>query len=311
MDMQDPEDINKVLTNIPGLENLLRECDLPRILKLKPGNLYIDFYIKETLTMTKASGLILNTFDELEAPMITKLTTIFPKVYTIGPLHTLIKTQITNYSSTSLHLRKEDRRCIDWLNHQKAQSVLYVSFGTVVMLSHEQLLEFWHGLVSSLKPFLWVIRKGLIIGEGGLGSNLANELELGTKERGLMVEWAPQEEVLAHPSVGGFLTHSGWNSTLECINEGVLMLCWPLIAEQTINSRCVSEQWRIGLDMNGTCDRLTVEKMVKNVMENQIELSSSANEIAKKARASVTENGSSQQNMDNLIKDIILMKVRK
>ncbi|RDX75334.1 7-deoxyloganetic acid glucosyltransferase, partial [Mucuna pruriens] len=311
IDLQDPEDMDKVLASIPGLENLLRECDLPSILKLKPGSLYLDFYIKETLAMTRASSLILNTFDQLEAPIITKLATIFPKVYTIGPLHTLIKTQFTNNSSSSLHLRKEDRSCITWLNHQKAKSVLYVSFGTLVKLSHEQLMEFWYGLVSSLKPFLWVIRQDLIIGEGGLGHNVPMELELGTKKRGLMVDWAPQEEVLAHPTVCAFLTHSGWNSTLECITEGVPMLCWPLIADQTINSRCVSEQWGIGLDMNGACDRLVVEKMVKNVMENQIRLTSSANEIAKKARDSVKENGSSFHNIENLINDIRSTRARK
>ncbi|KAG4393389.1 hypothetical protein GLYMA_03G073732v4 [Glycine max] len=305
--------MDKVLRSIPGLENLLRECDLPSILKLKPGSLYIDFYIKETLTMTQASGLIVNTFDQLEASIITKLTTIFPKVYTIGPLHTLTKTQfITNNSSSSLHLRKEDKSCITWLDQQKARSVLYVSFGTLAKVSHEQLVEIWHGLVGSLKPFLWVIRQGLIIGEGGLGHNVPMELELKTKERGLMVNWAPQEEVLAHPSVGGFFTHSGWNSTLECITEGVPMLCWPLIADQTVNSRCVSEQWGIGLDMNGICDRLIVEKMVKNLMENQIErLTSSTNEIAEKAHDSVNENGSSFHNIENLIKDIGTMKVRK
>ncbi|RDX69709.1 7-deoxyloganetic acid glucosyltransferase, partial [Mucuna pruriens] len=188
-------------------------------------------------------------------------------------------------------------------------------FGTVVKLSHEQLLEFWHGLVNSLKPFLWVIRKDLINIEGGLNNNVPIELELGTKERGLLVDWAPQEEVLAHPSVGGFLTHCGWNSTLECITEGVPMLCWPLIADQTINGRCVSEQWRIGLDINGTnetCDRLIVEKMVKNVMENQIEgITPSVNEIAKKARESVEEFGSSYHNIENLVKDISSMKIKK
>ncbi|XP_040873790.1 7-deoxyloganetic acid glucosyltransferase [Glycine max] len=297
-------------------------CDIVRNLKRD------DFLVKGLVAVESVSKSLdsqeqwqsseirvnnINTFDQLEASIITKLTTIFPKVYTIGPLHTLTKTQfITNNSSSSLHLRKEDKSCITWLDQQKARSVLYVSFGTLAKVSHEQLVEIWHGLVGSLKPFLWVIRQGLIIGEGGLGHNVPMELELKTKERGLMVNWAPQEEVLAHPSVGGFFTHSGWNSTLECITEGVPMLCWPLIADQTVNSRCVSEQWGIGLDMNGICDRLIVEKMVKNLMENQIErLTSSTNEIAEKAHDSVNENGSSFHNIENLIKDIGTMKVRK
>ncbi|RDX75335.1 7-deoxyloganetic acid glucosyltransferase, partial [Mucuna pruriens] len=185
-------------------------------------------------------------------------------------------------------------------------------FGTVVKLSNEQLLEFWHGLVNSLKPFLWVIQKDLINIEGGLDNNVLIELELGTKERGLLVDWAPQEEVLAHPAVGGFLTHCGWNSILECIVEGVPMLCWPLIADQPINSRCVSKQWEIGLDIDGTFDRLIVEKIVKNVMENQIEgITSFVNEIAEKAQDSVKETGSSYCNIENLVKDIRSMKIRK
>ncbi|KAK7286855.1 hypothetical protein RJT34_22160 [Clitoria ternatea] len=130
--------------------------------------------------------------------------------------------------------------------------------------------------------------QAMINGEGVLGHNVPMELELGTKERGLLVYWAPQEEVLAHPAVGGFLTHSGWNSTLECIVEGVPMLCWPLITDQLVNSRCVSEQWKIGLDMKGACDRLIVKNMVKDLMEDQIErFTSSANDIAQKARDSV------------------------
>lgn len=313
VDMQDPEDIDKVLSSIPGLENLLRDRDLPSVFRLKPGSNGLEFYIKETLAMTRASGLILNTFDQLEAPIITMLSTIFPKVYTIGPLHTLIKTQITNNSSSSLHLRKEDKICITWLNHQKEKSVLYVSFGTVVKLSHEQLLEFWHGLVNSMKPFLWVMSRDLINREGIMENiNVPIELELGTKERGLLVDWAPQEEVLAHPSVGGFLTHCGWNSILECIVEGVPMLCWPLMADQTVNNRCVSEQWGIGIDIDGTYDRLVIENMVKNVLENQIEgLKRSVDEIAKKARDSIKETGSSYHNIEKMIEDIMSMKIRK
>ncbi|KAL2337888.1 hypothetical protein Fmac_012334 [Flemingia macrophylla] len=304
------ENMQNVPVSIPGLENLLRLCDLPSYLTLLTDmSLNRDFYIEETLAMTQASALLLNTFEQLESSIITKLASIFRKVYSIGPLHTLCRTIFTR-KSCSLekdgHTRKDDKSCITWLDHQKAKSVLYVSFGTVVRLSHEQLLELWYGLVNSLKPFLWVIEKELINGEDGIDSHVPMELKMGTKERGFLVHWAPQEEVLAHPAVGGFLTHSGWNSTLECITEGVPMLCWPSIADQTVNSRCVSEQWRIGLNVNEKCDRLIVEKMVREIMENQMEeLMKSAKEIAEKARDSVKENGSSYHNLEKLFKDFV------
>ncbi|KAK7390444.1 hypothetical protein VNO78_25749 [Psophocarpus tetragonolobus] len=303
------ENMKNSSTNIPGLGNLLRNCDLPSNSTILMANESInrDFYIQETLAMIQASGLILNTFEELEFSIITKLAAIFPKVYSIGPLHTLYNTIFTTNSSSTHKdgsLRREDKSSITWLDHQKEKSVLYVSFGTVVKLSLEQLLEFWHGLVNSLKPFLWVIQNDLI------PKNLPIELEIGTKERGFMIDWVPQEEVLAHPAVGGFLTHSGWNSTLECIIEGKPMLCWPSIADQPVNSRCVSEQWKIGLNMNGTCDRFIVQKMVKDIMENQMkEFMKSAKEIAKKAHDSTKENGPSYHNFENLVKYIGLRKV--
>ncbi|XP_014523774.2 7-deoxyloganetic acid glucosyltransferase [Vigna radiata var. radiata] len=310
MKMEDPEDVQKVLSSIPGLENLLRDCDLPYIFKLKPGHFGFDWYTKETLTMTRASALILNTFDHLEAPIITKLTTVFPRVYSIGPLHTLLKTQVTKNPSLSLSVAKEDKSCITWLDNQREKSVIYVSFGSVVKLSGEQFLEFWHGLVNSLKPFLWVVRKDLMNEEGGfLHENVPKELELGTQERGLLVQWAPQEKVLGHPAVGGFLTHCGWNSTVECIAAGVPMLCFPSMVDQTINRRSVSEQWGIGVDVDGTCDRFIIEKMVKDVLENRIQgLRNSVDEIAKQARDSIKETGSSTRNIDSMINDILSMK---
>ncbi|RDX70155.1 7-deoxyloganetic acid glucosyltransferase, partial [Mucuna pruriens] len=137
--------------------------------------------------------------------------------------------------------------------------------------------------------------------EGGLDNNVLIELELGTKERGLLVDWAPQEEVLAHPAVGGFF------DTLW-LEFYIGMCVYALLAVDS----CVSKQLGIGLDINGTFDRLIVEKMVKNVMENQIEgITSFVNEIAEKAQDSIKETGSSYCNIENLVKDIRSMKIRK
>ncbi|XAR66221.1 7-deoxyloganetic acid glucosyltransferase [Bertholletia excelsa] len=123
-----------------------------------------------------------------------------------------------------------------------------------------------------------------------------------------MVGWAPQEKVLAHPAVGGFLTHSGWNSTLESIVAGVPMICWPYFADQQINSRFVEVEWKLGLDMKDSCDRVTVEKMIRDLMEVRAsEFRRSANRMAEMARKAIGDGGSSSRNLDRLIKDIRLM----
>ncbi|KAA8518969.1 hypothetical protein F0562_016257 [Nyssa sinensis] len=299
------DDMNRPITSIPELENILRRKDLPSICRVEEvENPVLQFYITETAAMTRASALILNTFNELEAPVISQLGSIFPKIYTIGPLHALLESRIKDHprsDSSNGSLRKQDRTCLTWLDSQPSKSVIYVSFGSVVVLTHDQLLEFWHGLVNSEKPFLWVRRQGLLGMDEEVGETPA-ELMRGTEERGCIVGWAPQEEVLAHRAVGGFLTHGGWNSTLESILAGVPMVCWPQVADQQPNSRFVSDLWGIGLDMKDTCDRSIVEKMVRDLMEGKREsIRQSSAEISRMAHDSVQEGGSSYCNIDKLI----------
>ena len=164
-----------------------------------------------------------------------------------------------------------ERSCIVWLDVQPLKSVIYVSFGSITTMTKDKIMEFWYGLVNSKKCFLWAIRPDLVIQKDGEGQ-IPVELFEGTKDRGYMVGWVPQEEVLVHQAVGGFLTHSGWNSTLESIVAGVPMICWPYFADQQINSRFVSEVWKFGMDMKDVCDRVMVEKMVNHLMEEMREI---------------------------------------
>ncbi|KAI7754486.1 hypothetical protein M8C21_021069 [Ambrosia artemisiifolia] len=162
--------------------------------------------------------------------------------------------------------------------------------------------------VNSKKRFLWVIREGLVLKDD---DKVPSELENGTKERGYLVGWAPQEDVLANPAVGAFLTHNGWNSTLESIVAGVPMVSWPFFADQQINSRFVEAVWKLGLDMKDTCDRTIVERIVNEVMEvRKDEFTQSAKRMAKLAMESVGEGGSSYRNLDRLIEDIKTMCVQ-
>ncbi|OMO97360.1 UDP-glucuronosyl/UDP-glucosyltransferase [Corchorus olitorius] len=307
------KDMDKLVTCIPGLENVVRRRDLHSVCRVKRADdPPLEFIISQTSAMRLASALILNTFDELERPILSQLSSIFPKIYTIGPLHGLSNNICINddpsfaLASRKSIMWKEDRHCITWLDSQPLESVLFVSFGSVVSLTHDQMLEFWHGLVNSEKPFLWVIRPNSITTENDERDDILMDLENRAKGKGLIVSWTPQEEILAHPAIGGFLTHSGWNSTLESIYEGVPMICWPLIADQQVNSRCVSDVWRIGFDMKDSCERSIIEKMVRDLMEStkREEVMKTMDKFAKLAKESVKEGGSSYCNFEKLIKDV-------
>ncbi|KAF6161067.1 hypothetical protein GIB67_007708 [Kingdonia uniflora] len=298
-------DMDHKITCVPTMEDFLRRRDLPSFLREAADTTMQSLYNMYGKTIG-VSAIILNTVKELEEPVLSRIEShLLTKIYTIGPLHALLRSQ---KSSTSLNsLWKVDGDCLTWLDSQPLKSVVYVSFGSIAVVTANQLLEFWYGLANSGKMFLWVMRPDSIIGKDG-ESEIPEELLKATKERGCMVEWSPQEKVLAHSSVGGFLTHSGWNSTMEAIAAGVPMLCWPYAGDQQINSRYVGEVWKNGIDMKDTCDRSTIEKMVRDLMKDRKdELMKSSMRLEKMVRSSVEEGGSSFCSFERLVEDIRLM----
>ena len=96
--------------------------------------------------------------------------------------------------------------------------MLYVSFGSVVHVTRDEFAEVAWGLAGSGRPFLWVVRRGLVLGaEPERPPELPEGFAAAAEGRENVVEWAPQQEALAHPAAGGFWTHCGWNSTLESV----------------------------------------------------------------------------------------------
>ncbi|CAI9762100.1 unnamed protein product [Fraxinus pennsylvanica] len=82
-------------------------------------------------------------------------------------------------------------------------------------ISFEQLKEIGLGLKASNFSFIWIVRGQESSAE--VEKWLAEDkFEERVKGRGLVIRgWAPQVLILSHSSIGGFLTHCGWNSTLE------------------------------------------------------------------------------------------------
>lgn len=301
-------DLDAQVTSVPGMEGYLRRRDLPSFCRTyDPNNQLMRHISKEAVYYPRAQGHILNTFDDLEAPLLSHMRDLCPNLYTIGPLHSLIRAKvepIASKNASSSSLWEEDRSCLAWLDAQPSKSVLYVSIGSLAVMTRHQLTEFWHGLVHSKTRFLWVRRPGSII-ETGHDDEVPMELEEGTRERGRLVSWVPQEEVLAHQAIGGFLTHSGWNSTLESTVAGVPMICWPFFVDQQVNSRMVSKVWGVGLDMKDTCDRVTIEKMIRELIGNQRErFAAKMDNLTKLAAKAVDKGGTSYCNLDRLIDDI-------
>ncbi|XP_070053087.1 7-deoxyloganetic acid glucosyltransferase-like [Nicotiana tomentosiformis] len=302
-------DLDVLFENIAGMQGLLRRRDFPFYgLNDYATDPYCQMVLKEVESIPRSNGLILNTFEDLDGPLLSLIRSHCQQTYAIGPLHLHLKTKLAEkrmpISASSNSLWEEDHRSIQWLDAQPIESVIYVSFGSMATLSKEEILEFWHELVNSGIRFLWVMRSNLLRGEES-NHQFVKELAEGCIERAYIVSWAPQEKVLAHSAIGGFLTHSGWNSTMESIVQGKPMICWAVYVDQRVTSRFVGEVWKIGVDMKDICDRYIIEKMVKDLMvTNRDEFKKSAEKLSNLAKESVGDGGSSYNALQCLVDDV-------
>lgn len=280
----------------------IRLRDLPSFFQTTDPNCDIFHLLMESAqTAIEATALCLHTFDALEPDVLHALSSIFPSIYTIGPLQLLLNQgENGKLDSLGYGLWKEESECLDWLESKDPGSVVYVNFGSVAVMSNESLIEFAWGLANSEKYFLWVIRPDLVIGDLAI---LPYEFTQLTKERGFIAKWCPQEEVLNHGSIGGFLTHCGWNSTIESLTAGVPMICCPYFGDQQTDCRYICNEWGVGLEIDSNVNRENVERLIRDLTEGEKgkKMKSKAMEWKELAARAASPGGSSSLNLDKLV----------
>ncbi|XP_048327756.1 7-deoxyloganetin glucosyltransferase [Ziziphus jujuba] len=295
-----------VIDWIPGMKDI-HVKDLPSspsTANPEDCKLLNNFSSEATNGAHKATAVIYHTFYALEKDVLDALSAMLPRVFAIGPLELLLNGIKEDALKLNYSLWKEESECLQWLDTKAPNSVLYVNFGSVAMLSKQQLVEFAFGLANSKHPFVWIIRPDLVIGESAI---LPPEFVNETKERSLIASWCSQEELLNHPSIGGFLTHSGWNSTIESLSSGVPMLCWPFYGDQPMNCRYTCKEWGIGLKIDNEVKREEVEKLVRELMEGERgkNLKRKVMEWKRLAEEAIAPDGSSSKDFDSLVRQFL------
>lgn len=283
----------------------LKVRDLPNIHTKDPEQ-YFQMVAGRLRDETEAShGLIINTFEDIEGKALIRIRDEFPvPIFGVGPFHKPFPTTTSSGPGSSVRL-PQDQSCISWLNTQVPKSVIYAGFGSLAAISEEQFLELAWGLANSNQPFLWVVRPGFVQGSEWL-ETLPNGFLEALNGRGHIVKWAPQKAVLAHPAVGAFWTHCGWNSTLECICEGVPMICMPCSADQMMNARYISDVWKVGLQLDHGKERGGIVKTIRKLMVEKEgeEIRKNMSDLTKKADLCFKPGGSSYECLEGLVKHI-------
>ncbi|CAJ1952972.1 unnamed protein product [Sphenostylis stenocarpa] len=255
--------------------------------------------------MRDSNGVIVNSCDAIEGRVIEAFKEGLmegptPPVFCIGPV------------ISSAPCRGDDNGCLSWLDSKPSQSVVFLSFGSMGRFSRRQLREIAIGLEKSEQRFLWVVRSEFEEGDSGEPPSLNELLPEGFLERtegkGMVVrDWAPQTSILSHDSVGGFVTHCGWNSVLEAVWEGVPMVVWPLYAEQKLNKVVLVEEMKVGLGVKGNKEGLVswseLGDRVKELMDSDKgkEIRQRIFKMKIRAKEAMTEGGSSVVVLNQLV----------
>ncbi|CAO2166744.1 unnamed protein product [Urochloa humidicola] len=233
--------------------------------------------------LRQAQYVLFASVYELESGAINGISQVLPcPIYTVRP-------SIPHMSLEGNSDKIRYEKYSDWLDAQPKNSVLYVSFGSHVSMPFLQLEEVAMGLHESSVRFFWVARD----------KATTTTLQQISGDKGLVVPWCDQLKVLSHPSVGGFLSHCGWNSTLEAVFAGVPVLAFPVAWDQLVNARLVADEWKIGINLreqrreDGVVSRATICAAVTKLMDladgDSLEMRRQAEELREASRSAIQE----------------------
>uniref|UniRef100_A0A7N0UQU5 Glycosyltransferase n=1 Tax=Kalanchoe fedtschenkoi TaxID=63787 RepID=A0A7N0UQU5_KALFE len=263
--------------DLPGLPISFTRRDLPSF--VMPKNSYpaaLDIFREHMaeLEVETSARVLVNTFDALEPEALRSVSKL--KLTAVGPLIPSAYLGGEDPSDTGfgvdLYPSTDNTSYVQWLDSKPHSSVIYVSFGSISVLSKQQMEEIGRGLLDMGKPFLWVIREcGSKSGEDSTADSeedgdqklisCMEELE----HVGVIVPWCSQLQVLSHPAISCFFTHCGWNSTMESLISGVPMVGFPQWTDQSTNAKLVEDCWRTGARVNPNGDGLVERDEVKRL----------------------------------------------
>ncbi|XP_049381823.1 UDP-glycosyltransferase 87A2-like isoform X1 [Solanum stenotomum] len=282
----------ELVSYIPGITPICVK-DLPPVFHCKYREmLHLILEVMSQL-VNKAQYALFTTIEPLETQVIEALQAEIPvPIFTVGPT--------IPYLDTEFKTNQPCPNYLSWLDDQPKDSVLYISQGSFLSVSNTQLDEIIAGVHSSGVRTFWVAREtsSLLITDG-IG------------KRGIVVPWCDQLRVLCHPSVGGFWSHCGWNSTKEGAFAGVPFLTFPIVADQFTNSKQIVEDWKIGWRVNKESENLVKRDEIALLVQSFMDLDSyHGREMRKRAMGirkifqEAIEGGAIQANIYKFIQDI-------
>uniref|UniRef100_A0A0E0JKS0 Glycosyltransferase n=1 Tax=Oryza punctata TaxID=4537 RepID=A0A0E0JKS0_ORYPU len=309
-----PDDDPDAVVSLPGHPH---RVELRRSQLADPKKLPIHWAFFQTMSAAdeRSYGEVFNSFHELEPECVEHYRAVLGRrAWLVGPVALASKDVVARGTG---ELSPDADGCLRWLDAKPDGSVVYVSFGTVSSLSAAEMRELARGLDLSGMNFVWVIS-----GDDEPEWMLEGFAELISPrgDRGLTIRgWAPQMLILNHPAVGVFVTHCGWNSTLEAVSAGVPMVTWPRYSDQFYNEKHIVEVLKVGvgvgardfgsnLESHRVIGGEVIAGAIGRVMGDGEEgeaIRRKATELAVKAKVAPEKGGSSYDDVGRLIDELM------
>nr|BAO66179.1 UDP-glucose dependent p-hydroxybenzoic acid glucosyltransferase [Delphinium grandiflorum] len=269
-----------------------------------------DVILGQFKNLEKTFCVLVDSFEELERESLKPLLSSAPIIRPIGPLYKWKEEKDVRGDMWSAA-----EECIEWLDSKPVGSVVYVSFGSVAVLEQQSMEEITRGLLNCGQPFLWVVRPPPKESSKG-GGRLPDWLVQQADGKGLVVQWCPQERVLAHPSVACFITHCGWNSSMEILSSGVPIVAAPQWGDQVTNAKFLTDVYGVGVRLlrsENDLNTFSSERVANCIVEvtkgpKAEEFKKNALKWKKAADDAAREGGTSYNNLDKFVMEVQALK---
>ncbi|XP_024024624.1 UDP-glycosyltransferase 74F2 [Morus notabilis] len=301
--------------SIDGLELLLDQLhDMPSFIGVEGSYpAYFEMLLSQFSNAHKADFVLVNTVYELEEQVVDSMSKVC-SLLTIGPTipSIYLDNRIEDDKDYGIDLFTSNDSSTfltnNWLKNKPVGSVVYMSFGSMACLSGKQMEELAYGLKATNFYFIWAIRYSE---EAKLPDKFAQE----TRDKGLIVNWSSQVEILSHPSVGCFFTHCGWNSTIEALSLGVPMVGMPQWTDQPTDAKLIEHLWKVGVRVkvgeDGIVGRKEIEHCIRQVLEGDrgTEIRKNAKKWRNLALQAISDGGSSDKNIREFVSKLKMKNV--
>ncbi|KAF8662871.1 hypothetical protein HU200_055451 [Digitaria exilis] len=302
-----PSDTAAPVVGVPGMP-AMAAADLPVLIRAPEKFIWRQVLVAELNSLrdddTAPSWLLVNTFDELEHEAIEALRAHLPSITPVGPLFEPEDEHAGGHGDDAA----VDDDYMAWLDAQSPGSVVFVAFGSLMRLGADETTELVAGLAATGRPFLLVARdknRASLLSDDCLSPAAIT----GGGGRGKVVAWCSQGRVLSHAAVGCFVTHCGWNSTVEALASGVPVVTFPAWGDQPTNAKFLEDVYGVGVRLPRPMARGNLRRCVEEVMggPKAAAMRERAGRWKAEARAAAAAGGSSDRGIQGFVDAVVLV----